>query len=67
MIELVTRELVHEIKAYEDFCEFRGRKGKTDGKLESRRNALQARMRRRRRRQREGLRDRPARNAFRLW
>lgn len=67
MIELVTRELEHEIKAYDDFCEFRGRKGKTVDKLESRRNALQSRMRRRRRRQSESRRDSSSRRAFRLW
>jgi uncharacterized membrane protein YkvA (DUF1232 family) len=60
MIELVVRELRHEIEAYRDFCEFRathkpnrGVKSKTsdltrDKWLESRRQALQSRMRRRR-------------------
>ena len=60
MIELVVRELRHEIDAYRDFCEFReahkpnrGVKSKTtdltrDKWLESRRQALQSRMRRRR-------------------
>ena len=52
MIELVTRELQHEIKAYEDFCEFRAKSKKAkapeiEDKLEVRRGALQARMRRR--------------------
>ncbi len=51
MIELVVRELAHEIEAYEDFCEFRGRPNTQDpARLETRREALQARMRRRRRR-----------------
>jgi uncharacterized membrane protein YkvA (DUF1232 family) len=60
MIELVVRELRHEIDAYRDFCEFRqankpnrGVKAKSsdltrDKWLESRRQALQSRMRRRR-------------------
>ncbi|MGI9591652.1 MAG: YkvA family protein [Myxococcota bacterium] len=54
MIELVVRELKHEIEAYEDFCEYRRRLPKTeaDSKLDERRKALQARMRRRRRRER---------------
>ncbi|MDH4048780.1 MAG: YkvA family protein [Gammaproteobacteria bacterium] len=62
MIELVVRELQHEIDAYKDFREFRaankpnrGVKSKTsdltrDNWLESRRQALQSRMRRRRKR-----------------
>lgn len=61
MIELVVRELRHEIDAYEDFCDFRlnhdrrkGIKSKTsditrDSWLDGRREELQARMRRRRR------------------
>lgn len=60
MIELVMRELRHEIEAYRDFCDFRathkpnrGVKSKTtdltrDKWLENRRQALQSRMRRRR-------------------
>jgi len=59
MIELVVRELRHEIEAYRDFCEYRVQmtregKGKLASRanwLDSRRKALQARMRRRRRRQ----------------
>lgn len=62
MIELVVRELRHEIDAYRDFCDFRaihkpnrGIKAKTtdltrDKWLENRRQALQSRMRRRRKR-----------------
>ncbi len=58
MIELVVRELRHEIEAYEDFCEYRqrlrDRGDKTPasraGWLETRRKELQARMRRRRKR-----------------
>jgi uncharacterized membrane protein YkvA (DUF1232 family) len=67
MVELVTRELQHEIKAYEDFCEFRNRDVKDEDKLGSRRDALQARMRRRRRRQSNDRRSAPAKKAFRLW
>ena len=66
MIELVVRELRHEIDAYKDFCEFRashrsnrGVKSKTtdltrDKWLDNRRQALQSRMRRRRKRSRRG-------------
>lgn len=61
MIELVVRELKHEIEAYRDFCDFRaqhrpkrGIKQKAsdvtrDQWLEKRREELQARMRRRKR------------------
>jgi uncharacterized membrane protein YkvA (DUF1232 family) len=60
MIELVRRDLRHEIDAYKDFCEFRanhepnrGIKSKSgdltrDKWLANRRQALQSRMRRRR-------------------
>ena len=56
MIELVVRELKHEIEAYQDFCDYRKRlKAKGDGGsasrqgwLDTRRKELQARMRRRR-------------------
>ena len=57
MIELVLRELRHEIEAYADFCAYRDRRCKERGsrssqvrdrKLESRREELHARMRRRR-------------------
>lgn len=59
MIELVVRELRHEIEAYEDFCDYRSRmraeKGPKTGTsreswLEERRRELQQRMRRRRKR-----------------
>ena len=62
MVELVVRELKHEIEAYRDFCDFRvrhapkpGIKRKTsdvtrDQWLEKRRKELQSRMRRRRKR-----------------
>lgn len=67
MIELIVQELRHEISAYQDFCAFRKEK-KTD-QLETRRDALQARMRRRRRRDREELRSRSSkpRSPFGLW
>lgn len=66
MVELVVRELKHEIEAYLDFCDFRSRqrpkpgiKRKTsdvtrDQWLEKRRKELQARMRRRRKRPGDG-------------
>ena len=59
MVELVVRELQHEIEAYQDFCDYRARqkpkpgiKRKTsdvtrDQWLEKRRKKLQSRMRRR--------------------
>jgi len=68
MIELVVRDLKHEIEAYADFCDFRenhstakGIKSKTSDLtreqwLTGRRKALQARMRRRRK---SGLGGRP--------
>ena len=70
MIELVVRELAHEIEAYEDFCEFRSRRAAADpAKLEGRRSALQARMRRRRRRERSIVRSSPrsSRSPLGLW
>lgn len=60
MIELVFRELRHELEAYEDFLEFRkqllqapGRPdaAKVEAKLERRRRQLLERMRRRRKKQ----------------
>jgi hypothetical protein len=53
MIELVFRELRHEIEAYEDFLAFRRAlpqrpRGKRDARLALRREQLLARMRRRR-------------------
>jgi len=59
MIELVVRELKHEIEAYSDFCEYRDRmrheqghaaKVSREGWLDNRRKELQVRMRRRRKR-----------------
>jgi len=59
MIELVVRELKHEIEAYRDFREYRDRlrlekghsaKVSREGWLDNRRKELQVRMRRRRKR-----------------
>jgi len=63
MIELICRELKHEVEAYEDFCDYRARvrrdaggnkRVSRDDWLESRRSKLQSRMRRRKRKQRGG-------------
>ena len=71
MVELVAQELKHDIKAYEDFREFRKSRPRAEAgdKLEARRRSLQARMRRRRRRERQGQRDHPrmTRSPLRLW
>ncbi len=71
MVELVVRELSHEIDAYEDFCEYRSRRPKAEDsdRLEARRVALQARMRRRRRRERSDRRSRSTSSSsrIRLW
>jgi uncharacterized membrane protein YkvA (DUF1232 family) len=56
MIELVVRELKHEIDAYQDFCDYRQRlqrggsntTASRSGWLDERRKSLQSRMRRRR-------------------
>ena len=57
MIELVVRELKHEIEAYQDFCDYHERlqqqqgpktKASRSGWLDERRKSLQSRMRRRR-------------------
>ncbi len=56
MIELVMRELKHEMEAYQDFCDYRERLSQSgdgstanrEGWLSARRKELQARMRRRR-------------------
>ncbi len=68
MVELVARELRHEIEAYEDFCRYRDEGG--DGgadeeaqRLAKRRKALHERMRRRSVRER---RDRRSRGGARL-
>ena len=65
MVELVVRELRHEIEAYKDFCSFRASRN-TKGEdpvdrkewLSARRMALQSRMRNRRRRARARRRGR---------
>ncbi len=63
MIELVVRELRHEIDAYQDFCDFRDRVREEQGNdapisregwLEDRRKKLQTRMRRRRKNKASG-------------
>jgi hypothetical protein len=64
MIEMVSRELKHEIQAYRDFCVFRAAETSRRGKdaaeiersdwLEERRKQLHSRMRRRRRRGKGG-------------
>ena len=63
MIELVVRELRHELDAYREFCEFRqhgarvgGRRGSSES-LSEYRDRLQARMRRRRDGDREQSED----------
>lgn len=49
MVELVVRELEHELEAYRDFCEFRQQnQGNRDDWLGQKRMELQGRMRRRR-------------------
>jgi uncharacterized membrane protein YkvA (DUF1232 family) len=70
MVELVVRELTHELEAYEDFCEYRERRLKTDEppQLEARRKALQARMRRRSRKERSRQQSRRSSSSrIRLW
>ena len=63
MIELICRELRHEIEAYQDFRDYRLRIQRDSGRntrvsredwLENRRNELQSRMRRRKRKDRAG-------------
>jgi len=63
MIELICRELKHEIEAYQDFCDYRTRTRRDSGRntrvsrddwLENRRAELQSRMRRRKRKERGG-------------
>lgn len=64
MVELVVRELRHEIEAYRDFCGFRRAQdergenaGDREAWLDARRKALHSRMRNRRRRERERRRS----------
>ncbi|MEE8118178.1 MAG: YkvA family protein [Gammaproteobacteria bacterium] len=62
MVELIVRELRHEIEAFQDFCRYRDREAKRLGKdninratwLVNRRKELHSRMRRRRRSERSG-------------
>jgi uncharacterized membrane protein YkvA (DUF1232 family) len=63
MIELICRELRHEIEAYQDFCDYRQRirgdsarrtRVSREDWLENRRSELQSRMRRRKRKDRGG-------------
>lgn len=72
MIELVVRELRHEIEAYSDFCDYRQRKPPAAGGnkspdatreewLAARRKELQSRMRRRRKRNQQARPGRPPR------
>ena len=69
MIELVVRELKHEIGAYDDFCEYRRNRPKEEATLAARRKTLQDRMRRRRHRERsvERSRGKASRSSLRLW
>ncbi len=72
MVEIVVRELAHELDAYDDFCAFReSRRTKQDvaEELEVRRTALQTRMQRRRHRVRSAARSsgKPSRSPLRLW
>lgn len=80
MVELVVRELRHEIEAYKDFCAFRSseearrqRHGKADDPvtreqwLASRRKSLHSRMRGRRRADRERRRRSTSRSPFSLF
>lgn len=77
MIELVTRELRHELEAYEDFCRYREIEARRRGIdptaigradwLEMRRQQLLSRMRRRRKAERERLRAAGRGLRMRLW
>jgi uncharacterized membrane protein YkvA (DUF1232 family) len=70
MVELVARELTHELEAYADFCEYREKRSKTKQSvgLEARRKALQTRMRRRSRKERSRQRSRGSSSSrVRLW
>lgn len=77
MVELVCRELHHDIEAYHDFCAYRKELDKKRGtpdearlhEIETRRKALHQRMTRRRQRRRLGTRGRTPkpRSPFSLW
>ncbi len=73
MIELVMRELSHEIQAYQDFSDYRDRikadpshsgNVKRDDWLDDRRQTLQSRMRRRRGSLRQGQRSKTSPGLF---
>jgi len=68
MVELVVRELRHEIEAYQDFCDYRTQNRATssrtvvknrEGWLNERREELQSRMRRRRERSLQTSNEQP--------
>jgi uncharacterized membrane protein YkvA (DUF1232 family) len=78
MVELVVRELKHDIEAFQDFCIYRKaeekRRGRSDDEVTrsqwvgAKRKQLHQRMRRRRRaRVRSGGRSRRTRSPFSLW
>ena len=71
MVELVVRELKHEIEAYDAFCEFRKERRKAKAlapdALEKRRSALQSRMRRRRRSDRTRHARKTGKSPISLW
>lgn len=54
VIQLVSRELVHEIEAYAEFRDFVAQRARADEAVEKQRDALQGRMRRRARRSGRG-------------
>jgi len=77
MVELVVTELMHEIEAYADFCDFRTTREELYGDqedestrdewLDSRRRALHDRMRRRRQRRAQRSRGPNRRSPIALW
>ena len=72
MVELVVRELTHELDAYRDFCAFREEHRTEEdlaNELKGRRKTLQERMKRRRHRARGVSRasQKPSRSPLRLW
>ncbi|MFK7897137.1 MAG: YkvA family protein [Myxococcota bacterium] len=71
MVELVVRDLKHEIEAFDAFVEFRKDKKKakqsSEDVLEKRRDSLQGRMRRRRRGDRERHARSKGRSPISLW
>ncbi len=71
MVELVVRDLRHEIEAYDAFCEYRiqrrRQKSQSPDALEKRRASLQGRMRRRRRADRARHRTTQRKSAISLW